>query len=303
MKCNSDKCHCSACTASKIEKLDERVTTLEDNEGKHTYRAEAMLRQMRREEFRHRRVAVDASRDNAISKHRALMEEQRGVAWKDRIFWSKNSQCYWRWQHLSEHNWRRAKCSRSGALLDGFEGPSYSHVEFFPNGFRAQYKDTKSPRWRWEHGRPGSHHAVTMGASENVPLFRVDIGDPVNIEITPEARDAYRTAVANANMAKIPEWAAGLPLTGEKTMLAALEISILVFKSAHPTETYPVSVHDTTGSRLNAFERLRCLGLLEFNNQLGGYSLTERAKVFLNEGVFKVPLPVQQSAPWIMPKS
>lgn len=278
-KCNSDKCHCQRCTVAKLETRVERVEDRLDNE---IGIRQADHRRAERERERERFLAsTKTEADLHRARGRLLREKQEalGVPMSEREYYSWTRKCNWRWVRISSEYWRKQRTD-TGAFIDGV----FENVSFKPDG------------WRAFHATRGS-----------TPFFASD-------GFVPEGSVTGRFSATDAEMHKqlenIPAWAAGAPVwrdinpptDGDDLVLNPIQLSVLLFRASHPAGiSYPTGEGLRGQTILSVLRELDHKGLIRRSGGVSGYELTPRAKVFI-DALCGLPLPVQQEAPWVMPK-
>lgn len=285
-KCNSGKCHCPACTDTKVEKLAERVSVLEavglaERERQYSLGGRA------REQARLQREAVaEAERQHALSREQARLRFRREkAAGVNRIFYSKREGTCWRWVpavgHRNAHYqqaWRRARCTAQGDLTGEYIDPVDRHI---------------SATEHTEHNKAG---ALETTVTDRIEFRARDYLNQCDAET--EARINERRGWApNA----IPEWAAGLPITGETTMLKPNELAVLLWLAIYPGRSMTTSCPGERHDFRNALAVLGEKGLITYSHATLIGALTDRGKVFVEQGLCAVPLPVSKPATWTMP--
>lgn len=269
-KCNSGKCHCPACTATKVEKLAERVSVLE-----------AVTEAERRYSF-----TKETERQYSLggrAREQARLSREKAAVGVNRIFYSKRERTCWRWVPVPAAQraipaWRQARCNAQGALTGGYIEPVDRHV---------------SATEHTEHKKAG---ALETTVTDRIEFKARDYLNQCDAET--EARINERRGWApNA----IPEWAAGLPITGETTMLKPNELAVLLWLARYPGRSMTTSCPGERHDLRNALAVLGEKGLITYSHATLIGALTDRGKVFVEQGLCAVPLPVSKPATWTMP--
>lgn len=263
---NIFKCNSDKCHCQRctVAKLETRVERVEDKIDNEIGIRQAGQRRAERERDVHR------------MRGRLLRERQEalGVPMSEREYYSWTRECNWRWVRISSEYWRKQRVD-NGKFFDGV----FENISFNPDG------------WRAYHVAPGS-----------TPFFAGTV----------TGRFSATGAEMRKQLEDIPAWAADAPVwrdinpptDGDKPVLNPIQLSVLLFRASHPAGIpYPTGAGLGHGQTvLSVLRELEHKGLIHRRSGgVSGYELTPRAKVFI-DALCGLPLPVQQEAPWVMPK-